>query len=159
MSDRVAIMRDGPIEQIDTPEALYRRPATLFAARFLGEANLCPSAKAASLGFGAAGHRALRAWPWSPEDLDARLTAAAGGRRRCGRRSSRASFQGTRYRIEGRHPTCGTIVATLPPDTPPSLIGPGSTLELARSCVGPVHVLGESLPRARAEAELAAAAR
>jgi hypothetical protein len=70
-----------------------------------------------------------------------------------------ASFQGTRYRIEGRHPTCGTIVATLPPDTPPSLIGPGSTLELARSGAGPVHVLGESLPRARAEAELAAAVR
>ena len=70
-----------------------------------------------------------------------------------------ASFQGTRYRIECRHPACGPIVATLPPDTPPSLIGPGSTLELARSGAGPVHVLGESLPRARAEAELAAAVR
>ena len=68
-----------------------------------------------------------------------------------------ASFQGTRYRIECLHPACGTIVATLPPDTPPALIGPGSTLELARSGAGPVHVLGESLPQARAEAELAAA--
>jgi len=69
-----------------------------------------------------------------------------------------ASFQGTRYRIECEHPACGSIVATLPPDTAPSLIGPGSRLELARSGSGPVHVLGESLPRARAEAELAAAA-
>src|ERR1700761_3833407 len=42
MSDRVAIMRDGHLEQIDTPEGLYRRPATLFAARFLGETNLIP---------------------------------------------------------------------------------------------------------------------
>ena len=40
MSDRVAIMRDGLIEQIGSPEELYQTPATLFAARFLGETNL-----------------------------------------------------------------------------------------------------------------------
>jgi len=42
MSDRVAIMRDGLLEQVGTPEELYREPATLFAARFLGETNLVP---------------------------------------------------------------------------------------------------------------------
>lgn len=38
-------MRAGKIEQIDTPEALYDRPATRFVANFLGEANFldnCP---------------------------------------------------------------------------------------------------------------------
>ena len=53
MSDRVAIMRDGEIEQLDTPEELYRRPTTVFAARFLGEANLLPVAEGRLVGFDA----------------------------------------------------------------------------------------------------------
>ncbi|MER9670846.1 ABC transporter ATP-binding protein [Mesorhizobium sp. M0203] len=40
LSDRIVVMRDGQIEQIDTPEALYDRPATKFVANFLGEANI-----------------------------------------------------------------------------------------------------------------------
>ncbi len=36
MSDEVALMRDGRIEQLAGPEELYRNPATLFAARFIG---------------------------------------------------------------------------------------------------------------------------
>jgi len=37
LSDRIALMRQGTIEQQGTPAALYDRPATAFAARFLGE--------------------------------------------------------------------------------------------------------------------------
>jgi spermidine/putrescine transport system ATP-binding protein len=40
MSDRVAVMSGGLVEQIDTPEAVYHRPATTFVAGFIGEANL-----------------------------------------------------------------------------------------------------------------------
>jgi spermidine/putrescine transport system ATP-binding protein len=40
MSDRLAVMRDGRIEQIGAPEAVYERPATEFVAGFLGAANL-----------------------------------------------------------------------------------------------------------------------
>ncbi len=40
MSDRVALMRDGVIEQLDAPREIYRRPATEFAANFIGRANL-----------------------------------------------------------------------------------------------------------------------
>ncbi|MER9567212.1 ABC transporter ATP-binding protein [Mesorhizobium sp. M0571] len=40
LSDRIVVMRAGQIEQIDTPEALYDRPATRFVAKFLGEANI-----------------------------------------------------------------------------------------------------------------------
>lgn len=39
MSDRIAIMNGGRIEQLDAPEALYERPATEFVARFMGEMN------------------------------------------------------------------------------------------------------------------------
>lgn len=47
LSDRVALMRDGVIEQYGTAQELYRRPATLFAARFLGDSNLLPGRFAA----------------------------------------------------------------------------------------------------------------
>jgi len=40
VADRVALMRAGRIEQAGTPEALYLRPATPFAARFLGMSNI-----------------------------------------------------------------------------------------------------------------------
>ncbi len=39
MADRVAVMRDGIVEQIGTPRELYRRPASRFVADFIGEAN------------------------------------------------------------------------------------------------------------------------
>ena len=39
LSDRVAVMHDGCIEQIGTPSDLYERPATRFVADFVGESN------------------------------------------------------------------------------------------------------------------------
>jgi spermidine/putrescine transport system ATP-binding protein len=51
MSDRIAVMRAGRIEQLGTAEELYERPATAFVAGFLGVSNL----------------------------LDGRVTAAGGG--------------------------------------------------------------------------------
>jgi spermidine/putrescine transport system ATP-binding protein len=40
MSDRIAVMRHGRIEQLGPPEDLYERPATDFVAGFLGVSNL-----------------------------------------------------------------------------------------------------------------------
>ncbi|WP_349294977.1 ABC transporter ATP-binding protein (plasmid) [Thioclava sp. 'Guangxiensis'] len=42
MSDRIAVLAGGQIQQLGTPAALYRRPENLFTARFLGESNLMP---------------------------------------------------------------------------------------------------------------------
>ncbi|MBX0299631.1 ABC transporter ATP-binding protein [Cryobacterium sp. 1639] len=39
VADRVAVMRDGRIEQVGTPEELYTRPATPFIADFVGLSN------------------------------------------------------------------------------------------------------------------------
>lgn len=39
MSDRIAILRDGRIEQLGTPNQLYERPASIFVANFLGKSN------------------------------------------------------------------------------------------------------------------------
>jgi iron(III) transport system ATP-binding protein len=40
LGDRVAVMSAGRIEQVATPEVLYRSPATAWVAGFVGEANL-----------------------------------------------------------------------------------------------------------------------
>jgi putative spermidine/putrescine transport system ATP-binding protein len=40
MSDRVAVLRNGRLVQIDTPERLYDRPCDAFVASFIGEATL-----------------------------------------------------------------------------------------------------------------------
>jgi len=42
IADRVGVMREGRLEQIDAPEVLYRAPKTPFVASFLGRANLWP---------------------------------------------------------------------------------------------------------------------
>ena len=40
MSDRIAVMRGGKVEQLGTPEELYERPRTRFVADFIGTSNL-----------------------------------------------------------------------------------------------------------------------
>ncbi len=42
LADVVVLMRAGRIEQIGSPRDIYRQPATIFAARFLGAANVVP---------------------------------------------------------------------------------------------------------------------
>ncbi|MBI3212277.1 MAG: ABC transporter ATP-binding protein [Mycobacterium sp.] len=40
MSDRIAVMNAGNVEQIGTPSEIYDRPSTVFVASFIGQANL-----------------------------------------------------------------------------------------------------------------------
>ena len=40
LSDRIAILNDGRIVQVGEPVTVYEQPATLFAAQFLGDANV-----------------------------------------------------------------------------------------------------------------------
>jgi putative spermidine/putrescine transport system ATP-binding protein len=43
VADRVGVMRDGRLEQVDTPDELYERPATAFVAEFVGTMNRIPA--------------------------------------------------------------------------------------------------------------------
>ncbi|MGC1802214.1 MAG: ABC transporter ATP-binding protein, partial [Solirubrobacterales bacterium] len=43
MSDRIAVMNKGRIEQIGDPEEVYDRPTTTFVAGFIGVSNLMPA--------------------------------------------------------------------------------------------------------------------
>jgi ABC-type Fe3+/spermidine/putrescine transport system ATPase subunit len=50
LADRVALMRDGAIVQVDAPERLYHEPADRWSAAFVGAANFVDPARAAALG-------------------------------------------------------------------------------------------------------------
>ena len=43
MSDRIAVMNRGKVEQVADPEAVYERPASTFVAGFIGVSNLMPA--------------------------------------------------------------------------------------------------------------------
>ncbi|HET9162027.1 MAG TPA: ABC transporter ATP-binding protein, partial [Solirubrobacterales bacterium] len=43
MSDRIAVMNRGRVEQVGVPEDVYERPATTFVAGFIGVSNLMPA--------------------------------------------------------------------------------------------------------------------
>ncbi len=76
VADRVLVLNRGRLEQLDTPEAMFRRPASPFVARFLGLDNLIPG-RAVRHGSGWLVETELGSFP-------------ARGRRR--RRRSRSSF-------------------------------------------------------------------
>jgi len=43
MSDRIAVMNEGRVEQIGSPEDIYHSPSSVFVANFIGIANLLPA--------------------------------------------------------------------------------------------------------------------
>jgi spermidine/putrescine transport system ATP-binding protein len=92
MSDRIAVMSKGRVEQIGTPEEIYHSPASIFVAGFIGSANLLPGSLSTADGRPAvvldSGRRLLVTAPGDARDGDPvtlmlrpeRLNASAGGR-------------------------------------------------------------------------------
>jgi spermidine/putrescine transport system ATP-binding protein len=52
MSDRIAVMNRGVVEQVADPESVYERPGTTFVAGFIGVSNLMPGEIVSSNGAG-----------------------------------------------------------------------------------------------------------
>jgi ABC-type Fe3+/spermidine/putrescine transport system ATPase subunit len=63
LSDRIALLKDGSLEQVASPREIYARPATSYAARFIGQTNLLR----ASVAGGLASSGSL-AWPVGAPD-------------------------------------------------------------------------------------------
>jgi spermidine/putrescine transport system ATP-binding protein len=53
MSDRIAVMNRGVVEQVADPETVYERPSTTFVAGFIGVSNLLPGEVTSANGAGA----------------------------------------------------------------------------------------------------------
>ncbi|MGY1813891.1 ABC transporter ATP-binding protein [Blastococcus sp. SYSU D00820] len=138
MSDLVAVMDAGRIEQVGTPEEVYRRPATEFVARFLGEADLFPVVGGAvpALGRDAGGQVADGLAVIRPEDL---ALAATGPGPEVVVRT--VTYQGTRLRVElDLAGVAAPVVVTLPAGEGAVRPAPGDRLHLVVP-PGPLHVL------------------
>jgi putative spermidine/putrescine transport system ATP-binding protein len=149
MSDRVAIMEGGRIAQFGTPEELYRRPRSLFVARFLGEANLLPVDGSGFIpglelrtGTQRRGTALLR-----PEDIGIQELGHHGAGT-CPALVESVAYQGSRYRVATRarqNPELSLVVSA-PPDADIRSLRIGDQVTL--SCTDPqrIHVIDETEP-------------
>jgi len=130
IADRVVVMKDGRIEDMGPPARVYLKPASLFAARFMGENNLFEgqvvgrangqTAVDTIVGrllveqpaeVGEKVHVALR-----PEQL--RFTAELGAQALGDAQIAEFSFQGTHFRVHCR--LAGQeLIARVPAEEPP----------------------------------------
>ncbi|WP_258723639.1 ABC transporter ATP-binding protein [Cellulomonas sp. NS3] len=123
VADRVAVMRDGLLEQIDTPRALYSRPASPFVAGFVGTVNRLTASRTTAGPWGVLGGptptvdmRAVGTGPdpsravavVRPEQLAVDPTIATPGPVA---RVVGVSFLGAFTRLTVEHPEEGTILA------------------------------------------------
>ncbi|MGB3812029.1 MAG: ABC transporter ATP-binding protein, partial [Shinella sp.] len=91
MADRIAVFSDGKIQQLGTPEDVYKRPKTRFVADFVGSSNVLPPDFVESLGFGKH-YASLR-----PEDI--RLGENGTGRKEFSGSVVATSFLGAANRV------------------------------------------------------------
>ena len=91
MADRIAVFNDGRIQQLGTPEEVYKRPQTRFVADFVGSSNVLPPDFVDDLGFGRS-YASLR-----PEDIVLGDTSA--GRKQFAGRVVARSFLGAANRV------------------------------------------------------------
>jgi putative spermidine/putrescine transport system ATP-binding protein len=128
MSDRVAIMHLGRIEQVDDPRTLYMRPRNLFVSRFLGEANLLPvrDGKLTALGIRVEGPRNGLAMlrPESLTVLPGRIDAGV----RLHAHVVSGVFQGSRTRLVLEADAGGLepIIVSAEPSADLATLGPGA---------------------------------
>jgi putative spermidine/putrescine transport system ATP-binding protein len=144
MSDRVGVMRDGVFEQVGTPSELYGRPASLFVASFLGEANLL---QVDDRGYIAALDLAVEQGPGiaviRPEDV---AIVSVNGRPSSGHfRVEQVDYQGWRYRVVCASETTGErVTVSAPPDTDGAVLERGRLVSPKVEASRRVHVLPHS---------------
>ena len=99
MSDRIAVMRAGRLEQVGTPSQVYDSPKTAYVAQFVGAANIVrgtvESVEGGLARISAAGGKAsfaCRGLPFAPGDPAA--LAIRGEQARCARAGRAPAFPG-----------------------------------------------------------------
>ncbi len=75
MSDQIAIMQSGKIEQIGTPKEVYATPANAYVADFIGSANLLPSHVQKTDAHSGNNEASQKQWVVRPEQLILRRSA------------------------------------------------------------------------------------
>jgi iron(III) transport system ATP-binding protein len=121
VSDRIALMNAGKLEQVGRPADIYRQPTTRFAAEFMGTANVFP---AQALGLAAPVWVSLR-----PEALRFAEEAPAGWPRLTGT-VSRIEMLGPLTRIDVVLPN-GSLLRMATLDQPHHALAPTAVVALA----------------------------
>ena len=131
MSDRIAVMNAGRVEQIGTPIDIYARPASVFVAGFIGQANLWPCRVV-----GAAAPTGDGASAFDVDVLGTTLPSACGGVRIEVGGSATLMVRPERVRVTTDEPTGpGTVAATV---TDLTFQGPLVRLSLAAADGSPI---------------------
>jgi spermidine/putrescine transport system ATP-binding protein len=145
MSDRIAVMNAGNVEQIGTPTEIYDRPATVFVASFIGQANLWPGrqqrtdgghaelsvlgttlrARAGDTAIEAGGHATLMV---RPERIRVSMDAPTGDVAAVPATVADLTFQGPVVRLLLTAPDGSTIVAHVGPEQALPALRPGDTV-------------------------------
>lgn len=153
MSDRVAIMCDGQLVQVASPEDLYRHPVNAYVAGFLGEANLLPT-REGRIAVEAPDDDADGTAVLRPEDLELVPVAEATPAWAIEGTVRLLSFQGTRFRLELQTDGGHKVVCSLPTSLDVTTLGVGSRARVACRNPDRVHVI----PAANSSTETALAA-
>ena len=145
MSDRIAVMNEGRVEQIGSPEEIYHQPASEFVAGFIGMANLLPGDGRPRCGGGRAsahprrrhhgGRR--RGATVSPRAIPAtfmirpeRMHLRVGGDAGFEAKVVDLVFQGPLVRFELATPDGSALVAHVGPDEELPLLRPGDAVRV-----------------------------
>jgi spermidine/putrescine transport system ATP-binding protein len=146
MSDRMAVMSKGRLEQVGTPEEIYDEPASAFVARFIGSANLIPvtvektedGRATLSLPGGVAGEAPMGARTFAagqsallmirPERLELSASAPGPGRLGVPVTCTDLVFQGAVLRCALRDPAGGELVDYLEASRQQPGVRPGASL-------------------------------
>lgn len=116
LADRMAIMHAGQIEQVGTPQELYRRPRTAFIARFLGLDNVIAQHDAKRLGILHSGDQSpyVLLHPdglWLGGEGDGSISGVI----------EEAVFQGDRYRLRVKVADKVVLTMRVPADAAPQI--------------------------------------
>lgn len=134
MADTVAVMRAGRVEQVAAPQDIYLRPATLFVATFIGEANLIPVQRGHLTGFGELRNNVSGQAVVRPEHLVVKEDAALGASwLEAKALIQEVTFQGERLRARVRldsHPNIELLLSQ-PSSARGAVMEPGKELCLA----------------------------
>lgn len=140
MSDRVAIVHNGCIVQVDAPEDLYRRPVNEYVATFLGEANLL-RVRDGGLVDGPAGGAHSGTAVIRPEDFSVLPAKGATTPWSIEGTVRVVSFQGDRFRVELETPGGVKLVSTMPSNADMAALVPGGRVRLGCTNSSRVHVI------------------
>lgn len=164
MSDRIAVMNAGNVEQIGTPTEIYDRPSTVFVAGFIGQANLWAGrqtgranrdfvevdvlgttlkARPGDTTIEPGGHATLMV---RPERVFVSMDAPTGDRVAVRATVTDLTFQGPVVRLSLAAPDDSTVIAHIGPEEDLPLLRPGDEVHVSWSPDASLVLPGADIP-------------